>query len=73
MIRVKIREAALKRKINNPAELSRSIGVSKPTAARLWEGKPPPELPTLDKICRAWACDLGELVQYVRNGKPKAK
>lgn len=69
MIRVTIREAALRRELSNPAELSRSIGVSKPTAARLWAGTPPPELPTLGKICEAWNCPLTELVRWVPNGK----
>jgi len=73
MIKVLIRQAAEKRKLKNPAELSRDVGVSKPTAARLWEGEPPPELPTLDKICQAWKCDLGELIRYVPNGRPSRK
>lgn len=71
MIKVMIREVAEKREIRNPAELSRDIGVSKPTAARLWEGTFPVDLATLDKICKAWKCDLTKLVKYVpdRNSK----
>lgn len=69
MIKVMIREAAKRREIQNPAELSRSVGVTKPTAARLWDGTFPVDLATLDKICTAWGCDLSELVRYVRNGR----
>lgn len=68
MIKVMIREVAEKRKLKNPAELSRDVGVSKPTAKRLWDGDSPPDLPTLDKICEAWGCGLDKLIQYQRNG-----
>lgn len=76
MIRVTIREIAARNNVNTPAELSRSIGVTKPTAARLWEGKLLVGLATLNKMCEAWKCDLSDLVQYVpdkptRNGKRK--
>lgn len=73
MIIVKIREVALVRGIRNPAELSRDVGVSKPTAKRLWEGESPPDLPTLDKICEAWGCKLDKLVQYQGNGSKRKR
>lgn len=73
MIKVLIRYEAKKRGIETPAELSRSVGVTKPTAARLWDGTFPVDLATLDKICKAWDCALSDLVQYVkRNGRRKA-
>lgn len=71
MIKVTIREAAKREGIKTAAELSRSVGVTKPTAKRLLNNEYPVDLPTLDKICWAWKCDLSELIKYVRNGKPK--
>lgn len=69
MIKVTIRKAAEKRKLKNPYQLAKSVGISKMVAGRIWENEQEPQLKTLDKICEAWGCDLSELVQYVRNGR----
>lgn len=74
MIKVKIRQAAIRRGFKNPYQFAKSVGLSKPVAGRIWENEQEPQLKTLNRICDAWQCDLTELIQYVpsKNGRRKA-
>lgn len=74
MIRAKIREVAEARGIPNAYQLGEFIGVTPNVSARLWKddfsqiGKV-----TLDKLCAAFKCDVGDLLVYEADSKPKAK
>lgn len=73
MLKVKIRQAAEKRKIYSPAELARRVGVKEAVAGRWWkwesQNDPIPTLKSLDAICAAFGnCKLGELVERVPDG-----
>lgn len=64
MIKVMIRQAAIKKGFKNAYQFGQSIGVSRMVAARIWKNEQPPKLKTLDRICEAWGCDLGDLIAY---------
>lgn len=70
MIKVTIQEAGKRRGVENGTQFAKSVGYKRPVGIRIWSGDQEPRLSTLDKICKAWGCDLSELVQYVgkRNG-----
>lgn len=72
MIRVTIKQAAKKRGFKNAYQFGQSLGLADMVAARLWKGSQLPKLKSLDRICNAWGCDLGELISYTpdrsRNG-----
>ncbi len=71
MIKVTIQAAGKKRGITNGYQFAKSIGYTKSVGIRIWNGEQEPRLRTLDTICKAWKCDLAELVKYVaeRNGR----
>src|SRR5687768_14856775 len=64
MIRVKIREAAKKRRLKNAYQFGQSVGFSDRVALRIWNNDQPPKLKTLDRICNAWRCRLDELIDH---------
>ncbi len=74
MIRAKIREIAEAKGVPNAYQLGVLIGVTPNVSARLWKddfaqiGKV-----TLDKLCAALACNVGDLLVYVPEGKRKAR
>lgn len=65
MIRAKIKEVAKARGIPNAYQLGIIIGVTPNVSARLWKdefaqiGKV-----TLDKLCAALSCNVGDLLVY---------
>lgn len=71
MITVTIRQAAKRRGLDNAYQFGQSVGLADMVAARIWKSDQLPKLKTLDKICNAWGCDLGELIVYVsdKNGR----
>lgn len=70
MIRAKIREIAEAKGIPNAYQLGVAIGVTPNVSARLWKddftqiGKV-----TLDKLCSALACNVGDLLVYELESK----
>lgn len=72
MIRSKIKEIAEARGIPNAYQLGVVIGVTPNVSARLWKddfaqiGKV-----TLDKLCSALECGVGDLLIHEPNGKGK--
>jgi DNA-binding Xre family transcriptional regulator len=72
MIRSKIKEVAEARGIPNAYQLGVVIGVTPNVSARLWKddfaqiGKV-----TLDKLCTALGCSVGDLLVHEPNGKGK--
>lgn len=71
MIKVTIQEAGRRlKKIKNGSQFARSVGYTRPVGTRIWNGDQEPRLNTLDKICKAWKCDLSDLVRYKPDPKP---
>lgn len=74
MIRAKIREIAEAKGVPNAYQLGVLIGVTPNVSARLWKddftqiGKV-----TLDKLCAALGCNVGDLLVYVPEGKRRAR
>jgi len=76
MIKAKIREVAEAKGIPNAYQLGVAIGVTPNVSARLWKddftqiGKV-----TLDKLCSALSCDVGDLLVYelATKNTPKLK
>jgi DNA-binding Xre family transcriptional regulator len=72
MIRAKIREMAEARGIPNAYQLGVVIGVTPNVSARLWKddfsqiGKV-----TLEKLCSALNCEVGDLLVYETSEKSK--
>lgn len=72
MIRARIKELAESQGIPNAYQLGVAIGVTPNVSARLWKddftqiGKV-----TLDKLCSALGCGVGDLLVYEANGKAK--
>lgn len=72
MIRARIKEVAESRGIPNAYQLGVVIGVTPNVSARLWKddftqiGKV-----TLDKLCSALECDVGDLLVHEGNSKSK--
>lgn len=72
MIRARIREVAEMKGVPNAYQLGVLIGVTPNVSARLWKddftqiGKV-----TLDKLCSALSCGVGDLLVYEPNGKGK--
>lgn len=66
MVTKHIREMAEKRGIKNANGLQRAAGLSSPTvAAKLWKGDfEMVGLATLDKLCAALRCKVGDLLVY---------
>jgi DNA-binding Xre family transcriptional regulator len=73
MIRAKIREIAEAKGIPNAYQLGELIGVTPNVSARLWKdnfaqiGRV-----TLEKLCSALDCNVGDLLVYEPDGKKKA-
>jgi DNA-binding Xre family transcriptional regulator len=73
MIRAKIREVAEAKGVPNAYQLGVLIGVTPNVSARLWKdefaqiGKI-----TLDKLCSALNCNVGDLLVYELESKKKA-
>lgn len=67
MIKVKIKQAAMRRGYKNAYQFGQSIGVKRMVASRLWKNEQLPKLQTLDRICNAWGCGLDELIAHKRD------
>lgn len=73
MIESKIREVAEMRGVKSSYELQHRLGVAPTVAVRLWRGKVTRfSTETLDKLCNAFDCGVGDLLVYVPN-KQKTK
>ena len=72
MIRAKIREIAEAKGVPNAYQLGELIGVTPNVSARLWKdsfaqiGRI-----TLEKLCSALDCQVGDLLVYEPDGKKK--
>jgi hypothetical protein len=81
MIRLTVKEAALKRGIKNPYQLAQRMDKvsgtppdpdSEELARRLWKGKVQPKMDSLDRVSEALGdCDLSELLIRVPNKHTK--
>lgn len=77
MIKVTIRQAAIKRGIKTPRQLAKVVEVKDAVAWRWWNWTAStgqdsiPTVKSLDKICDKLDCELSDLI--VRNGKRKKK
>lgn len=74
MIKSKIKEIAEANGVSNAYQLGVLIGVTPNVSARLWKddfsqiGKV-----TLDKLCLAFTCEVGDLLAYVPETKHSKK
>jgi DNA-binding Xre family transcriptional regulator len=65
MIRLTVREIALKEGINSPRELERATGLSYATSHALWNGNPRMiQLETLELICTRLGVRPGQLFEF---------
>lgn len=75
MVTKHIRELAERRGIKNANTLQQVAGLSSPTvAAKLWKGDfQMIGLATLDKLCSALGCGVGDLLVYKRDTTKKSR
>jgi DNA-binding Xre family transcriptional regulator len=72
MIRLTVKEAAIRRGITNAHGLQLAIGLSPTVAADLWNPNGTfPRLQTLNRICDKWGCPLSELVTWAPEKKKR--
>lgn len=68
MIKIKLQDMMWQKRVKSVSELSRSSGVSRQTVDALYN-RPDQvkgiQFETLDKLCRAMACRIDELIEYV--------
>jgi transcriptional regulator with XRE-family HTH domain len=77
-IRLTVRRAALREKIENPSQLASEADISRSMATAAWndewkDGDRLPDLRTLLKIATAIGCDIGDLVRFVGTRRPKSR
>ena len=68
MIEIKLRDLMWQRQIRSVSELARSAGVSRQTLDALYnrsEKVKGIQFQTLESLCRALSCRIGDLIQYV--------
>ena len=74
MVRLTIRETAEKHGITTAYGLQKAMGISPGAAARLWRGDLTMiALKTLDALCNALSCDLGDLITREAGKKTSSK
>ena len=70
MIESKIKEVAEAKGVKSSYELQHALGVAPTVALRLWRGEVTRfSTETLDKLCNAFKCGVGDLLVYVPNEK----
>ena len=75
MVELKIREVAEGKGISNPFTLSQATGLAYATCHNIWNGQPRMiGLDTLDRLCEALDCELGDLlVRTLSRGRAARK
>jgi DNA-binding Xre family transcriptional regulator len=71
MIKVTIKEAAQKRKVENSSQLARLMECEPTIDYRNWTGKQQPGLEMIDRICAALDCDIGDVIKRTRGNGAK--
>ncbi|HEY9282939.1 MAG TPA: helix-turn-helix transcriptional regulator [Pyrinomonadaceae bacterium] len=70
MIKSRVREVAESRGVNSSYELQNRIGLAPTVALRLWRDEVTRfSVQTLEKLCREFDCQPGDLLIYVREKK----
>lgn len=70
MIQSRIREVAEAHGVTSSYVLQNTLGVAPTVAARLWQGKVTRfSVETLNKLCAAFSCQVGDLLVYVPDKK----
>lgn len=69
MIKVTVRKAAEAAGVEKAYQLQTLLDCSPSLARNLWLGKQLPELKTLDRVCDALDCELGDLIIWTPNTK----
>ena len=73
MVKLKIREVAESKGINNPLVLSRQSGIAYANCYKLWHDQQTRiDLATIDRLCEALNCEPCDLIVRM-NEKPESK
>lgn len=72
MIKVTVKEAAIRAGITTAYQLQKAAEISPAVAADLWKGKKA-RLDTFDHLCEVLKCELGDLVSRYKNRSPKKR
>ncbi len=70
MIDSRVKQIAERSGIKSAYELQRALDLSPTVALRLWRGEVTRfSMETLDKLCKALECQVGDLLVYVKDKK----
>jgi putative transcriptional regulator len=70
MIRVKLSEMMGLHKIKSFSHLEKETGITRKTLTKLYDGEGKGiDYDTLDKLCRHFKCNVGDLLDYVEGGE----